>query len=80
MGRRSKGLQIPSDYLGCQGGHRWETGATRNGYFVDLAPGPRQGQPFLIQHDGKTFHAYGSPADRHEVAVGGHQKNAGAKT
>ncbi len=29
MGRRSKGLQIPSDYLGCQGGHRWETGASR---------------------------------------------------
>lgn len=126
----------------------------RNGYFVDLAPGPRQGQPFLIQHkggktfhvygsgkskqwipvavdpkslkppkgetwkpvehhhdfkkidggkrgdqfvnlsgnartgeafkidkhDGKTFHVYGSGADRHEVAVGGHQKNAGAKT
>ena len=44
-----------------------------NGYFVDR-PGPRQGQPFLIEHDGKMFHVYGSGTGRHEVAVGGHQE------
>jgi hypothetical protein len=42
----------------------------RNGYFVSLAPGPRQGKAFLIeQKDGKTFHVYGTGKSKQWVQV-----------
>jgi hypothetical protein len=42
----------------------------RNGYFVSLAPGKRQGKAFLIQHkDGKTYHVYGSGKSKEWVRV-----------
>jgi hypothetical protein len=42
----------------------------RNGYYVSLAPGKRQGKAFLIQHkDGKTFHVYGSGKSKEWVRV-----------
>jgi hypothetical protein len=42
----------------------------RNGYYVSLAPGKRQGKAFLIQHkDGKTYHVYGTGAKKEWVRV-----------
>jgi hypothetical protein len=42
----------------------------RNGYYVSLAPGKRQGKAFLIEHkDGKTFHVYGTGAKKEWVPV-----------
>jgi hypothetical protein len=42
----------------------------RNGYFVSLAPGPRQGKAFLIEHkDGKTYHVYGTGKNKQWVPV-----------
>lgn len=62
-------------------GERWEPVAghpeyadivsgKRNGFFVNLQPGPRQGKEFLIvQRDGKTYHVYGEGKDREVVRV-----------
>jgi hypothetical protein len=42
----------------------------RNGYYVSLAPGKRQGKAFLIQHkDGKTYHVYGTGSKKEWVRV-----------
>ena len=42
----------------------------RNGYYVSLAPGKRQGKAFLIQHkDGKTYHVYGTGKNKEWVRV-----------
>jgi hypothetical protein len=42
----------------------------RNGYFVSLAPGKRQGKAFLIQHkEGKTYHVYGTGKNKDWVRV-----------
>ncbi|HEX8856518.1 MAG TPA: hypothetical protein VF752_13060 [Thermoleophilaceae bacterium] len=42
----------------------------RNGFYVNLAPGKRQGQTFVIVHrDGKTFHVYGEGKNRKSVEV-----------
>jgi hypothetical protein len=42
----------------------------RNGYYVSLAPGPRQGKAFLIEHkDGKTYHVYGTGSKKQWVRV-----------
>jgi hypothetical protein len=45
-------------------------GGPRNGFFVNLAPGKRQGQAFVIVHKhGKTFHVYGEGKDRRSVEI-----------
>jgi hypothetical protein len=50
-------------------------GGKRNRQYVNLSGNDRTGQAFTIDHhDGKTWHVYGSGKDKHEVAVGGHQK------
>jgi hypothetical protein len=42
----------------------------RNGYYVSLAPGKRQGKAFLIQHkDGQTYHVYGTGKNKEWVRV-----------
>ena len=42
----------------------------RNGYYVSLAPGKRQGKAFLIEHkDGKTYHVYGTGSKKEWVPV-----------
>jgi hypothetical protein len=42
----------------------------RNGYYVSLAPGKRQGKAFLIeQKDGKTYHVYGTGSKKEWVSV-----------
>jgi hypothetical protein len=42
----------------------------RNGYFVSLAPGPRQGKAFLIvQKNGQTYHVYGSGKSKQWIPV-----------
>ena len=42
----------------------------RNGYYVDLAPGPRQGKAFLIERKGgKTYHVYGAGKNKHWIPV-----------
>jgi hypothetical protein len=50
-------------------------GGRRHDQFVNLSGNVRTGEAFTIaQHDGKTWHVYGSGKDRHEVAIGGHRK------
>jgi len=50
-------------------------GGKRDDKYVNLSGNDRTGKVFAISHhDGKTWHVYGSGADRYEVAVGGHQK------
>jgi hypothetical protein len=50
-------------------------GGRRANQYVNLSGNARTGQAFTIDHhDGKTWHVYGSGADRREVAVGGHRR------
>jgi hypothetical protein len=63
-------VQHHADYKKIDGGNRAQE-------FVNLSGNERTGQAFkIVHHDGKTFHKYGD----HEVAVGGHQKQAGDGT
>jgi hypothetical protein len=56
-------------------------GGKRNRQYVSLSGNDRTGQAFTIDHhDGKTWHVYGSGKDKHEVAVGGHQKKQTTST
>ncbi|MBX5469476.1 MAG: hypothetical protein IRZ21_06205 [Thermoleophilaceae bacterium] len=42
----------------------------RNGFYVNLAPGKRQGQVFVIVHKGgKTYHVYGEGKNRKAIEV-----------
>jgi hypothetical protein len=48
----------------------------RNGYFVSLAPGKRQGKAFLIQHkEGQTYHVYGTGKTKEWVRVASDPKS-----
>jgi hypothetical protein len=50
-------------------------GGARSNQFVNLSGNARTGEAFTIdQHDGKTWHVYGSGKSQHEVAVGGHRQ------
>jgi hypothetical protein len=56
-------------------------GGKRNKQYVNLSGNDRTGESFSIDHhDGKTWHVYGSGKDKHEVAVGGHDKKHAATT
>jgi hypothetical protein len=77
-----KGGRVPARELKPPKGERWEpvpghesdyaeiVSGKRNGYFVNLKPGPRQGDEFLIvKRQGRTFHVYGEGKTRHVVEV-----------
>jgi hypothetical protein len=49
----------------------------RNGYFVNISGGVRDGMAFQIVHKGdKTFHVYGTGKDRQMIEVSGEKKAA----
>jgi hypothetical protein len=63
-------------------GERWEpvpgrsdyadvVSGPRNGFYVNLSPGPRQGQVFhIVRRDGRELHVYGEGANRRTIDVG----------
>jgi hypothetical protein len=54
----------------------------RNGYYVNISGGVRDGMAFQIAKRGdKTFHVYGTGKHKQEIEVGGHKKaDGGAAT
>jgi hypothetical protein len=76
-----KKSSVPASELKPPKGEKWEPVAghndyadivagKRNGFFVNLAPGPRQGEAFhIVKRDGRTFHVYGEGRNREVIEV-----------